>query len=379
MQNSSRIAWIDEFKGLVLLLVCIFHVDQHFQNIDVGSFHLACLRMAAFFFISGVLFSDRRFPKFKDYFVHKTKVLLLPYVSLSFLFLLLDPVIYNFDLYPKALKTQMFFQPVLCDSVWKYIAVNLENVFVEGKGSLMASTLWFVSTLYFISLIFYLLQKFATWISVKSLHENVVKNSVIGFVAAASFTAGYVMCLHKIHLPLGIERDLSTFFYFALGFMCKGALKHCNAFAGSKFKLSLPCIAAVCFVAYAFLKDPSPWRGFYNNNISLLLLASSIFGIAGLIALMSFLSGFKGKPVQVLLGVLRCVSRNGLIVLTVHFWTLITLKILFKQFFDRPVIAYSVYLIVAVVTFAAIPLFRCKLYRLLGKEKVSAKESLSIK
>ena len=91
--KTARIGWIDEFKGFVLLLVCLYHVEQAFPQAQMGMLHLSALRMSAFFFISGMLFSTRRFDSFKDYFVHKTRVLLVPYILLSLLFLALDPVL----------------------------------------------------------------------------------------------------------------------------------------------------------------------------------------------------------------------------------------------------------------------------------------------
>ena len=58
--NTARIGWIDEFKGFVLVLVCLFHVEQSFPQASMGTLHLSALRMSAFFFISGFLFSTRR-------------------------------------------------------------------------------------------------------------------------------------------------------------------------------------------------------------------------------------------------------------------------------------------------------------------------------
>ena len=100
--GTARIGWIDEFKGFVLLLVCLFHVEQAFPQAHMNMIHLSAMRMSAFFFISGMLFSTRRFSDFKSYFIHKTRVLLVPYILLSLLFLALDPVLYNFALFPKA-------------------------------------------------------------------------------------------------------------------------------------------------------------------------------------------------------------------------------------------------------------------------------------
>ena len=125
--KATRIGWIDEFKGFVLLLVCLFHVEQSFSCANMGMLHLSALRMSAFFFISGMLFSTRRFPNFKGYFIHKTKVLLIPYILLSLLFLALDPVLYNFDLFPKAPRmTVMNIRPAIA-GVWDYIRFVLNR------------------------------------------------------------------------------------------------------------------------------------------------------------------------------------------------------------------------------------------------------------
>jgi len=55
------------------------------------------------------------------------------------------------------------------------------------------------------------------------------------------------------------------------------------------------------------------------------------------------------------------------------------MRLLFRDTFNKPGIAYLAIPVVAIVVIGAIPLFRCKLYRLLGKQKISVRESLNIK
>ena len=50
-----------------------------------------------------------------------------------------------------------------------------------------------------------------------------------------------------------------------------------------------------------------------------------------------------------------------------------------RSTFNKPDTAYLSIPIVIAGLIVAIPLFRCKLYKLLGKERVSVRESLSIK
>lgn len=371
----ARIGWIDEFKGFVLLLVCLFHMEQSFSNVDMGMLHLGALRMSAFFFISGMLFSTRRFPDFKSYLVHKTRVLLLPYIFLSLLFLLLDPVLYNFEWFPRAPRMViMTIRPEIL-SVWDYIYWNLAKIFVAGKSSIGSGPLWFVFTLYSVSLLFYGVQKVAGSIKAPRV--------ATALIAIASLAGGWFLYKDHIRLPLGIERDLTVLFFFACGWMCKGVLKGFACLgAGNKGKSILATVALISFIVYAFIEIPDPNFSIMNNDLGKsfpVFLASSVFGIVGLVATFMFADKLPNiVPIRIAKGILRNISRNALIILAVHWYIFLAFRIVFKAQIDRPGIAYLSALIVIAGIVGAIPLFRCKLYRLLGKEKICVRESLSI-
>ena len=382
---AARIGWIDEFKGFVLLLVCLYHVEQSFPQAQMGMLHLSALRMSAFFFISGMLFSTRRFGNFKSYLVHKTRVLLVPYILLSLLFLALDPVLYNFDLFPKAPRmTVMNIKPEIA-TVWDYIYWNLAKIFVAGKSSIGSGPLWFVFTLYSVSLLFYGVQCAARKISeiLSPLRGSRMTAGVIALIAIASLAGGWFLYVNHIRLPLGIERDLTVLFFFACGWMCKGVLKGFACLgAGNKGKSILATVALISFIVYAFIEIPDPNFSIMNNDLGKsfpVFLASSIFGIVGLVAAFMFADKLPDiAPIRIAKGILRNISRNALIILAVHWYIFLVLRIVFKAQIDRPGIAYLSALIVIAGIVGAIPLFHCKLYRLLGKEKISARESLSI-
>lgn len=376
--TQNRIEWIDEFKGLVLLLVCIYHVEQSFASINLGMENLSDFRMSSFFFISGVLFSTRRFPKFKDYFAHKTRVLFFPYVALSLLFLLLDPVVWNFDLFPRAPKMVVLMTHPDIHSLKEYIGWNFAKIFVAGKSSIGSGPIWFVFTLYSISLIFYLIQKAA--------RSN---KFIIAIFAIASLAGGWMMSRNHIRLPLGIERDLTTLFFFACGYLCKDFIQKLSQFiAGERknhlwriFIVSLLTIGS--FVLYALIEIPDPNYSVMNNALGKSFprfIGSFFFGVLGLIGAFQVFSQLPQiAPLRIAKGILRNISRNALIILAVHWWVLLVLREVFKKEMDKPGIAYSAFAIVAAVTIAAIPLFRCKLHKLIGKERISVRESLSIK
>ena len=373
----GRIGWIDEFKGFVLLLVCLYHVEQSFSYANMGMLHLSALRMSAFFFISGMLFSTRRFPNFKSYFIHKSKVLLLPYILLSLLFLALDPIVYNFDLFPKAPRmTVMNIRPEIA-SVWDYIYWNLAKIFVAGKSSIGSGPLWFVFTLYSVSLMFYGVQKFASRLK--------APRAATIIIAIASLAGGWLLYRHHIRLPLGIERDLTVLFFFACGWLSKEPIRNTLCGKGKKgIPWSLVVASSVtAFILYAAFEIPDPNFSIMNNDLGKSLpifVASSFFGIAGLVT--AFVAADKIPnigPIRILKGILRNISRNALVILAVHWYILLVMRLLFRATFNKPGVAYISIAIVAAGVIAAIPLFRCKLYKLLGKQPASVRESLNIR
>ena len=402
----TRIGWIDEFKGFVLLLVCLYHIEQSFANVNMGMLHLSALRMSAFFFISGFLFSTRRFSDFKSYFTHKTRVLLFPYIALSLLFLALDPVLYHFEWFPRAPRmTVMTIRPEIA-TVWDYIYWNLAKIFVAGKSSIGSGPLWFVFTLYSVSLIFYGVQKIAKFlfkqrekeIPAQGREDTLKAKIAIAGAAIASLIAGWLLYMNHIRLPLGIERDLTVLFFFANGWLCKGLIKNSpregieprprhdvqnTALRRCSGTLLTAGIALISFVLYAFIEIPDPNFSIMNNDLGksfIVFLASSVFGITGLIATFMLADKLPNiAPVRIVKGILRNISRNALVILAVHWWILLVLRIIFKKEMDRPGIAYLSALIVTGGVTITIPIFRCKLYKLLGKEKVSIRESLRIR
>ena len=375
--EQKRIGWIDEFKGFVLLLVCLYHVEQAFPQAQMGMLHLSALRMSAFFFISGMLFSTRRFGNFKSYFIHKTRVLLFPYILLSLLFLAIDPVLYNFDLFPKAPRmTVMNIKPEIA-TMWDYIYWNLAKIFVAGKSSIGSGPLWFVFTLYSVSLMFYGVQKVAN--SIKAPRAATI------VIAIASLAGGWFLYKNHIRLPLGIERDLTVLFFFTCGWLSKEPIR--NTLCG-KGKKGIPWSLVVAtsittFILYAAFEIPNPDFSIMNNYLGKSLpifVASSFFGIAGLVT--AFVAADKLPnigPIHIIKGILRNISRNALVILAVHWYILLVMRLLFRDTFNKPGVAYISIAIVTAGVFAAIPLFRCKLYKLLGKQPASVRESLNIR
>jgi hypothetical protein len=183
-------------------------------------------------------------------------------------------------------------------------------------------------------------------------------------------------------------------FFFANGWLCKGALKDPRLGSATlttgrgddvrgKNILALVAATIVTFAAYAYIEVPDPNFSIMNNDLGKSLpvfLASSFFGIAGLVATFMFADKLPNiAPFRIIKGILRNISRNALVILAVHWYILLIMRLLFRSTFNQPDIAYLSIAIVTAGVIAAIPLFRCKLYKLLGKQPASVRESLNIR
>jgi fucose 4-O-acetylase-like acetyltransferase len=74
-----RLDWLDAAKGLGILLVTLGHTDIPSQlKTYIYTFH-----MPLFFFLSGYLFTLKKFPNLKVFLSKRTKSLVLPYLCFS--------------------------------------------------------------------------------------------------------------------------------------------------------------------------------------------------------------------------------------------------------------------------------------------------------
>lgn len=256
--------------------------------------------------------------------------------------------------------------------VWDYLYWNLVKIFIAGKSSIGSGPLWFVFTLYSVSLMFYgvmvITKRIELWIP--SLRSRMT----VAGIAIASLIAGWLLYKNHIRLPLGIERDLTVLFFFTCGWICREPIKNlsrdCFGFRSSndiQYTALQRCsgtlltagIALISFVLYAFVENPDPNFSIMNNVLGKSLgifLASSFFGIAGLIA--TFIVADKLTniaPIRIAKGILRNISRNALVILAVHWWILLVLRIIFKSELDKPGTAFLSTLIVTVGITITIP------------------------
>jgi len=352
-QQAERIKWIDSLKGLLLLGITFAHFGYLPNYLNFIIISGSVFRVPCFLFLSGMLFSRRKYPTFRHYLKHKSKVLLLPYISMSVLFILLD---WNTYLHPLSSIPQ-----------------NLYAIFM-GQGPAKASPLWFIITLYILNLIYYAIDKN---LKTKSL-------KVIIMLILSGF--GYILYLKDINLPFHIEIAFSTLVFLGLGHLFKDYTHLLINYIKDHTLLIIPStIVLFCL---------SIITGMFNSQAALskniignygLYYISAFSGIFGITLLIVYLKTRfnEVKPMQWVFKRLNYISIHALPILACQYYIIIVinnmLKLMFEEDFNHIVFFLKIITLVVIFYFFIIPLSYNKLYMFFGKQKQSWKNLLVIK
>lgn len=336
MNKVSRIEWIDLMKGSLFLLVIITHFTIVPQPIRSFLDFMAPFRMPAYFFISGVLFSNKRLNTYTTFVKSKSKTLLLPYLSLSLLFLIIDYKIYFNS---------------------SYLIDDLHNIFVEGKSSFRSTPLWFVLTLYLTCLIYYPLHKFTH----KTTTSFVLSVSII--------LVSIIIDKTNIYLPINLRSAI-----FALSFYTSGVLS--KKIINSKIlKSNITWI--VLLIIYCLIKKNTPEPGFILQiqNVYIFYILAYI----GVFACCSFFHNIN-KIHSLVNSILVNLSKNALIVLGSHCFYISLLAFSFDYFpyikENQYIYFFVMFVLVFILSYVTAIISNYYLYFMLGKEKKGIHETL---
>lgn len=362
----NRINWIDELKGFILILVCLGHT--HISIPFVGGVDLIAIcqafHMSTFFFLSGILFSTSRYSTINSYIMSKTKVLLIPYVLLALLFSFLDPRLYDLSLMERQSYLNPYCLALDIHSNSDFLIMELISIFYHGVP-ITGGPLWFVLALFFVSVLFFII-------------HHMLKGNTKGIIIYAVFCliTGWLLNLYNLILPLGFSTVFTASFFFALGYLAKKIIKYMTEMS----KIKLGTIIIFLSPTYLYAINLNGAISLMNNELGndfFGYIASTVSGILLIVSIFILFDKFVSK--SVLQGILKNIARNALVVLPVHYWAILCCRIFLHTISNEGYFPWLVTLIMIIVTALAIPLFRTKLYKLIGKEKISFEESLSIK
>ena len=313
--NTKRYDFLDVAKGIGILFVVIAHINYTPSVLTViYSFH-----MPLFFFLSGMLFDCRKYPKFSMFVKRKTQTLLCPYVLFyvcSFLYRLCVQLVAN----GRNIDLEVF------------VSYFSQLFLSQGSSKLPNAPLWFVPCLMIVEVIFY-------WIS------KLKRPLVIG-VSALVTALGWlieseVFPYENKLLPWSLDSAFFAIGFFALGnISLNGICGFSQKIRNSKTK-SLICITIVLFATALLIP-----LALYNGKVS---MGSKILGNGFIL----YLTGVLGACIILALSMMLKTNRfliycgrNSFIIMAVHYLIRDFLRLLYS-FFNIPL--YDKYSVVETI------------------------------
>lgn len=315
---SGRVGWIDAYRGLLIFFVVIGHAVVHSSLANSGieryvwSFHLA-----AFFFISGMLFRRAEGESFGKFALRKFRALMIPYYCFSLLSILifffagrfmagkLDVTIRTTDI-PANLLGMLY-----ANSRTGYMKWNFPT--------------WFIPCLFVMELLFF-------WIDRALSKRFPVRNSMFTCAAVWIAVSSIVYSLVTLPaLPLQLESTLYLMPFFIIGRGCVVSDAQ-SAFPAS----GRACAAGVLLAALGGV------TAFLNTSVEKVYYSSNIYGNIPLFYLSALLSTFGWALIfrcacrRFRLPVLRRVGRDTLSVLLMHKFPLMFFQLILGAALMRP-------------------------------------------
>lgn len=277
MSNQKHIQWIDQAKGIGILLVVLGHMNiPEKLSIFIFSFH-----MPLFFIISGMLFNESKYSQdFKRIAVAKGSTLLWPFLTFTVLAIGVNVLIGNTS----------------DNSAMLYI---LESVKTSLSGMDSVDTpLWFLTALFSTEIIFSQILRFR---NKKFLVLVVVALFVLGMLN--SYYLHFRM-IFNIHIAI-----VALLFFMIGWFYKKSPLLSVELNKNITFLIILVGLFITTFFALENIKID-----IYDNNygVWVYFLLTSIFGSFSLILLSTTIS------IKYISTVLLYLGKNSLIILAIH-------------------------------------------------------------
>jgi fucose 4-O-acetylase-like acetyltransferase len=278
--NAQRIDWIDQAKGIGILLVVIGHMNipQELSKI-IFSFH-----MPLFFFVSGYLYNEKKYSlNFKDVWQSKLRSLVWPFVTFTILYLIVS---------------------ALTNAHSSIESIDYVRLI---KGNRSPNTpLWFLTALFSTEVIFSQIIRF---FSIKMAMSLILSMAVIGLVNA-----------YYGHYSLILNLDIAfvTVLFFSVGWLVRK-----YSLDGSYVNHGITMVYILICLAVLILSSLTNQRIDIYENVygNLFFMFLSVF--CGVVSIV--LISRQVLRIKVLSIVFKYLGQNSLIILGVH--TLISLVV----------------------------------------------------
>lgn len=280
--DSSKRNWITISKGIGILLVVLGHMNIPYGlSVIIYSFH-----MPLFFLLSGIVFNQIKYNSLKVIIVKKSKTLIYPFFTFSFLYIALYALI-NSEAY--------FINDVLLPSTKQLLLLN-ESI---------NTPLWFLTTLFSIECIFV--------IFLRSCLSNY--NVIIRFIIIICGGI-YLNSYFKNNIILNINIACLNIIFFYIGLRLKSNLDDYLTKSRRYLSITFICtlfvflVSLSCSIKTGVILKVDILNGIYGNYLLYLLLGLSGSFLVIIIAA-SFDENFIGTFFKFL-------GNNSLIILGTH-------------------------------------------------------------
>ncbi len=288
--KSSRIDWVDIYKGILIFLMVLGHSCNIFLLPWIYGFH-----MAGFFFISGYTTNYDKYD-FVTYIKKKTKSLLVPFIGINVFSFIIQLLLNLTGLYNVYYNNQFSF-------------TSLINFFKYFSTFDLAGASWFLFVLYIASILSKLLYDIIKGYNVK---DNISIHLIICFIIFIIFYCLFYRTGEKISYFLDLI-PISTFF-LSLGTFAFNK----NMLIKNKYNNIIKILLCCFYITnISFYNQPTDWAGRIFPPLYILLF-NSLGGILLLIGISKIIVFLKNK-IKLIYIFLNYLGKNTLEILKYHF------------------------------------------------------------
>ena len=273
----NRIEWIDIAKGIGMILVIVGHTFALGYSFPLYAFH-----MPLFFFISGLLFKDKKV-SFVYYIKSKTITLIKPWFVILLISFLVCMAIPQW-------RSELTLNAVLAD-----LYTSNTNVFKN-------SSLWYLVCFYFMLLIFYFVNK----IEMTKVASIVFVVIAVGLLWMRELLDLTTLPFHR--LPFKIDSALIALAFFSLAFYFKDII---ITFINGKVGFLVIAVVVVISAGLCFFNGWSNINSLDFGKIRLFYYPIALMGIGSVLLVSKALSETKLSLIK---SVLSFYGKNSLLI-----------------------------------------------------------------
>ena len=229
--KSTRIDWIDYFKGIGIILVVIGH---NFLPPDIRKW-IYSFHMPLFFFVGGLTINPKRYKDISEFTKKKAVGLLIPYVAINLC----------------TIATWVVFNKILGSSEVSLSTLLYGILYANNdKIPLLCGPSWFIPTLFLSEVVFYILHSILDG-NEKLLLCASMALTVLGYIESVVMD-GVIRPWHFASVPVAM-------LFVTLGFIFAGTYKK-DDYRGIMERVSWKWIAILLALG--------TWAGYVNGKVS---------------------------------------------------------------------------------------------------------------